>query len=64
MHQVTKNKYSDIKRQKDILCKWIGIKISDGSAGKESSNNAGDIGDAGLISGSGRSPGGGNGNPF
>ena len=33
----------------------------DGSGGKESAYNAGD---AGWIPGSGRSPGGGNGNPF
>jgi len=33
-----------------------------GSVGKESSCNAGDIGDIGSISGSGRSPGRGNGN--
>ena len=33
-----------------------------GSAGKESSCNAGDTGDMGSISWSGRSPGGGNGN--
>ena len=32
------------------------------SAGKESACNAGDTGDAGLIPGSGRSPGVGNGN--
>ena len=32
--------------------------------GKESACNAGDTGDMGLIPGSGRSPGGGNGNPF
>ena len=34
-----------------------------GSVGKESTCNAGDSGDAGLIPGSGRSPGGGHGNP-
>ena len=34
-----------------------------GSVGKESACNAGDTGDTGLIPGSGRSPGGGNGNP-
>ena len=33
-------------------------------AGKESTCNAGDTGDAGSIPGSGRSPGGGNGNPL
>ena len=35
-----------------------------GSVGKESACNAGDAGDVGLISGSGRSPGGGHGNPL
>jgi len=32
--------------------------------GKESAYNAGDAGDVGLIPGSGRSPGGGHGNPL
>ena len=32
----------------------------DGAVGKESACNTGDRGDAGLIPGSGRSPGGGN----
>ena len=43
---------------KDVmgLCQWL--------SGKESACNAGDAGDAGLIPGSGRSPGGGNGNPL
>ena len=36
----------------------------DGSAGKESTRNAGDTGDAGSIPGSGRSPGRGNGSPL
>ena len=35
----------------------------DVSVGKESACNVGDIGDTGLICGSGRSPGVGNGNP-
>ena len=35
-----------------------------GSVSKESACNAGDTGDVGLISGSGRSPGGGHGNPL
>ena len=35
-----------------------------GSAGKESACNVGDTGDAGSISESGTSPGGGNGNPL
>ena len=33
-------------------------------SGKESTYNAGDAGDEGLIPGSGRSPGGGHGNPL
>ena len=33
-------------------------------SGKESACNAGDVGDVGLIPGSIRSPGGGNGNPL
>ena len=36
----------------------------DGSMGKESTCNAGDIGDVGLILGSGKSPRGGNGIPL
>ena len=36
----------------------------DGTEGKESARNAGETGDAGLIPGSRRSPGGGNGNPL
>ena len=36
----------------------------DGSPGKESACNAGSTGDVCLISGSGRSPGEGNGNPL
>ena len=35
-----------------------------GAAVKNLPANAGDVGDAGLIPGSGRSPGGGNGNPL
>ena len=35
-----------------------------GSVGKESACKAGDAGDAGSIPGSGRSPGGGHGNPL
>jgi hypothetical protein len=36
----------------------------DGSAGKESTCNAGDTGNTGLIPGEGRFPGEGNGNPL
>ena len=38
--------------------------FSDDSAGKESTCNAGDTGDVVSISGSGRYPAGGNGNPI
>ena len=38
--------------------------FSGGSVGKESSCDAGDAGDVSLVSRSGRSPGGGHGNPF
>ena len=38
--------------------------FTDDSAGKEFTCNAGDTGDDGSIPGLGRSPGGGNGNPF
>ena len=44
------------------LLKSIGF--PGGSTGKESSCNAGDTGDMGVIPGSGRPLGGGNGNPF
>ena len=38
--------------------------FTEGPAGKESPCNAGDTGDVGLVPGSGRSPGGGHGNPL
>ena len=38
--------------------------FSDGSEGKELPTNAGDTGDMSSVSGSGRSPGEGNGNPL
>ena len=43
-----------------VICKLLGF--PGGSSGRESACNAGAPGDTGLISGSGRSPGGGNGN--
>ena len=43
---------------------WVGEDFPNGSVGKESAFKAGDTGDAGLIPGSGRYPGGGNGNPL
>ena len=42
----------------------MGEILSGGSDGKESACNAGDTGDEGSIPGSGRSPGGGHGNPL
>ena len=48
-----------------IKCRWlIRIGFPSGSVDKESACNAGDTGDVGLIPGSGRSPGEGNGNPL
>ena len=44
--------------------RWQGLGFPDGSTGKEFASHAGDSGDVGLISGSGRSLEGGNGNPF
>ena len=41
---------------------WVGL--SQWLRGKESTCNTGDTEDAGSIPGSGRSPGGGNGNPL
>ena len=40
------------------------LSFLNGSAGKESACYAGDTGNAGSVPGSGRSSGGGNGNPF
>ena len=45
------------------VCTHINGGFSGGSDGKEPSSNAEDIRDMGLIPGSGRSPGEGNGNP-
>ena len=45
-------------------CHWSSLGLLDGSVVKKLPVNAGDIGDMGSIPGSGRSPGGGNGNPF
>ena len=42
----------------------IRIVFPDGSVVKDLPANAGDTGDTSLIPGLGRSPGGGNGNPF
>ena len=40
------------------------LDFPDGASGKESSADAGDVRDRGSVSGLGRSPGGGNGNPL
>ena len=42
----------------------MAVGLPGGSVGKESTCNAGDAGDMGLIPGLGRSPGGGHGNPL
>ena len=55
---------NDLEQYSDALfgyCPWY-RGFPDGSVGKESACNAGDIGDTGSIPGSGRSPGEGNGN--
>ena len=58
--------FTIVKTWKQPKCpltdEWTGF--PDGSLGKESACNAGDRGDVGLIPGSGRSPGRGNGNPI
>ena len=57
-------------KQPYILFSYLGLDMSpfnsfsDGAVGKESICSAGDTGDAGSIPGSGRLPGGGNGNPL
>ena len=60
VHEVTKSwtqLYDQTKlRSLQVLSWWL--------SSKESSCSAGDTGDAGLIPGSGRSPGGGHGNPL
>ena len=48
-------------QQPSSLSMYMGF--HDGSAGEEFTCNAGDTGDMGLIAGSGRLPGEGNGNP-
>ena len=47
-----------------FACPYSHEGCPDASAGKESTSNAGDIRNAGSVSGPGRSPGGGNGNPL
>ena len=46
-----------------LRCTVRKLGFSGGSVGKETARKAGDVGDAGLIPGSGRSPGEGHGNP-
>ena len=53
------------QKEKSKYCILTHIRgFPDGSADKESSTNAGDTVDVGLIPGSGRSPGGGDDNPL
>ena len=54
-----KNKYFPLYR-----ANFLGKDFPGGSDGKNSPANAGDTRNSGLISGSGRSPGEGNGNPL
>ena len=46
-----------------LRCAVCKLGFPGGSVGKETARKAGDAGDAGLILGSGRSPGEGHGNP-
>ena len=48
---------------KECTVQLASMGAGNGSAGRESACKAGDTGDMGSIPGSGRSPGGGNGNP-
>ena len=50
--------------QRPLILNQDILSPGNGSAGKESACNAGDRGDTGLIPRSGKSPGGGNGNPL
>ena len=54
--------YSSLDWLSNIYKHFLGLPGC--ASGKESACNAGDTGDVGSILGSGRSPGGGNGNPF
>ena len=56
--------YKDREENKNNILLWLKMGFLSGSAGKESTGNAGDSGDTGSIPGLGRSPGGGNGNPL
>ena len=64
--------YSVLSKYCFLLSRFISVNVykessrgsPSGLAGKESACNAGDTGDSGLIPGSGRSPGRGNGNPL
>ena len=51
------------KGEYDLEVKVAELSFPDGSVGKEFTCNAGDAGDVYSILGSGRSPGGGHGNP-
>ena len=58
--------YSAIKNNKimPFAAAWTDLGLPWWPSGKESACNAGDIRDMDLIPGSGRSPGGGHGNPL
>ena len=61
---------TDMRKESEKACVCVYISphniygLPQWLSGKESACNAGDTGDAGSIPGSGRYPGGGNGNPF
>ena len=47
-----------------MVAEYVCCLITGGASGKEPTCNAGDVRDAGSIPGSGRSPGGGHGDPL
>ena len=55
--------WGELELQLGFILGW-GVGFPDGSVSKESACNAGDTGDLGSVPGSGRSPGGGKGNPL
>ena len=62
-------KHWDLPLAEELMCDWASrthqVKgFPGGTSGENLSANAEDIGDEGLIPGSGRFPGGGNGNPL
>ena len=61
---ITLSEINQTEKDKYMISLICGKGFPGGSVGKESTCNAGDAGDAGLIPESGRSPGGGHSNPL